>query len=366
MNIRIANIGQLVTPVLARATSTDACLLEVRAGAELLIRDGRIAAVGTGKRPEHLDEEIDAGGGVLLPALVDPHTHFDTSIGLADAKARLIARLRRALTGGVTTVEVKCSSLEGLSALSAVAHSGGPRLPSIVPTLYCPARSPETAHAASMSDLIGDAIPTVRRNRWARFCDVECGGGAYTLEEARTILRAARAAGLHLSLHAGGSGLSTLGAVAIELGITAIGHAGELGIVDPDEWNRAALVPVLLPGERLLRDRPAPDVARLLDAGLPAGLGTNSGAGPVAVGSMWFVVALAVGTMGLSLDQALVAVTLHNARALESGTEIGAIEAGRRADLMILDVPDYRELCGSLGDNPVRTVVLGGEVVHQR
>jgi imidazolonepropionase len=381
MDTLITNIGQLITPVPARSAPTATPFLDVREHTELLIRDGRIVAVGRTDRREHVDLQIDARGGVLIPGLVDPHTHYASATtsdvaneitgasALASgggARRRLHDRLRRALLGGVTTVEVKCQSLAELGELSALARTSGDQLPEIVATLFGAAPPPGTAHAERMAGLIGDAIPTVRRRRLARFCDVECGGDAYALEEARTILRAARAAGLHLKLHPGGGGIGALGAVAAELGITAIGHLCELNGRDAATLRNIGVIPVVLPGEGLIGGRPYPDVRRMLDAGLSIGLGTNAGSASLATGSMWLVVALAVTVLGMSLEQAIAAVTLHNAQALESSAEIGTVERGKRADLLILDAVDYRDLLGGLGEDPVLSVIRNGEVVHQR
>ncbi len=381
MDTLITNIGQLITPVPARSAPKAASSLDVRQRTELLIRDGRIAAIGVANRRERVDKQIDARGGVLLPGLVDPHTHFappieaDVANGIVDASAldphgsagqRVHDRLHRALIGGVTTVEVKCQALAELGELSALARLGDGHLPEIVATLFGAAPPLGIAHAERMADLIGDAIPTGRRRRLAQFCDVECGDGAYSLEEARTILRAARAAGLHLKLHADGGGIGALGAVAAELGITAVGHLCELDVRDAVEWENVGVIPVLLPGEGLLRGRPYPNAHRMLEAGLAVGLGTNAGSASVAAGSMWLVIALAVSVLEMSLDQAIAAVTLHNAHVLESAAEIGTVELGKRADLLILDVADYRDLLGGLGEDPVRSVIRNGEVVHQR
>ena len=381
MNTLITNIGQLVTPIPARSAPKGASPLDIRERTELLIRDGRIAAVGTADRRGRVDAQVDACGGVLLPGLVDPHTHFspptetDAADGIVDAPAlasrgsarqTVHGRLRRALMSGVTTVEVKCQSLAELSQLSALARSGGGHLPEIVATLFGAAPPLGTAHAERMASLIGDAIPTARRRRLAQFCDVECGDGAYTLEEARTILRAARASGLHLKLHAGDGEVGSLGAITAELGITAVGHLSKLDIRDAAEWKNVGVIPVLLPSEGLLRGRPYPNAHRMIEAGLAVGLGTNAGAASVAAGSMWFVIALAISALQMSLEQAIAAVTLHNAHVLESAAEIGAVEPGKRANLLILDIADYRDLVGGLGEDPVRVVIRNGEVVHRR
>jgi imidazolonepropionase len=274
--------------------------------------------------------------------------------------------LRRALICGVTTVEVKCQSLAELGELSALARTSDSQLPEIVATLFGAAPPRGIAHAERMAGLIGDAIPTVRRRRLARFCDVECGDDAYALEEARTILRAARAAGLHLKLHPGGGDIGALGAVTAELGITAVGHLSELNGRDAVVLKDVGVIPVLLPSEGLIRGCPYPNAQRMLEAGLTIGLGTNAGSASVAAGSMWLVIALAVSVLRMSLEQAIAAVTLHNAHALESSAEIGTVECGKRADLLILDTADYRDLLGGLGEVPVLAVIRNGEVVHQR
>ncbi len=373
MNTRITNVGQLVSPVPAQPSLGTASPLDVRSRTEIRIRDGRITAVGKGNRRESVDAEVDARGGVVLPGLIDPHTHFAPRADPASeddrrdrVRQRVHGRLRRALRSGVTTVEVKCAGLEELDELSALERSSDDRLPEIVPTLFGPAPPHGASHAEQMAELIGDAIPGVRRRRLARFCDVECGDGAYTLAEARTILRAARAAGLHLKLHATGGSIGGLGSVASELGITAVGHAGDLTGQDPEEWRRVGLIPLLLPAEGMIRSGTCLGPRWLLDADLRFGLGTDAGAESVSAGSMWLVLALAVTGLGMSLERAIAAMTLHNAYGLESAAEIGTIEAGKRADLLILDVPDYRDLLSCLGEEPVRAVIRNGRIVHPR
>ena len=117
--------------------------------------------------------EIDAGGGVVMPGLVDPHTHFAPQTGLdaghdsPQPGRRIDDRLQHALMRGVTTVEVKCADLETLSELSTVARSSDVRLPEIVATLFGAAPPPEMSTTERMAELISDAIPTVRRNATA-------------------------------------------------------------------------------------------------------------------------------------------------------------------------------------------------------
>jgi len=377
MDTRIVDIGQLVTPVFTPSTPSDISSLEVRERTELWIRDGRIVSIGPIPRRTRIDQEIDARGKVVLPGLIDPHTHYDAYVPLQEASVserpegcfnstpgeRASDRLRRALRHGVTTVEVKCGSLVELEELSALMRAEDGALPEVVATLFGGGPQDGVPHAVPMADLIAHAIPAARRRRLAQFCDVACGGSAYSPDEARTILRAARAAGFQLKLHVQGGELGAVRAMAIGLDVSAVGHANHLGRQDAEAWRRVGVVPVLLPGERLLEPESWPDARGLLDAGLMVALGTNAGSGSVAVGSMWLVLALAVTVLGMSLEQGIAAVTLHNASALELSSEIGSAEAGKRADLVILDVPDYRDLLAGLGEDPVRCVVQRGEVV---
>jgi len=377
MNTRIANIGQLVTPSPARTSLDPSTVVNVRERTELWIRDGRITAVGRVSRGERAEQEIDADGGVVLPGLIDAHTHFgpagETNGGaspsgdsLESARRTVRARLRRALRSGVTTVEVKCSSLSELVELASIGRTDAAQLPQVVATLFGAPPPPATEHAERMAELIGDAIPTVRRQRLAQFCDVACGDGAYGPEEARTILRAARAAGLHLKLHSQDGRSGTLRALAAKLEISAIGHLTALDDRDAAEWKRVGVLPILLPGDGLVGGRPYPVARGFVDAGLAIGLGTDAGAGSVAAGSMWLAIALAVSAMGMSMESAITAATSHNAYALEAATEIGTVDVGKRADLLILDIADYRELMGELGEEPIRAVLRDGELVHQR
>ena len=365
MDTRIINIGQIVTPLATRSTPNAS--VSIREGADMLLRGGRIVDVAPNPSGP-VGVEIDAGGGVVMPGLIDPHTHCPDpcdSSEAPDLKA-VARRLRRALRSGVTTVEVKCSSLEQLADLAALVHEDAEPLPDVVATLFGAAPPDGTPHAERMAALIGDAIPTVRRSRLASFCDVACGDGAYPPDEARTILRAARAAGLHLKLHASAGCAQATGELAVDLGASAVGHVAGLEPREASGWKRVGVLPVFLPGDALLGESRPLDAAGLLAANVSVGIGTNAGGGPAAVGSMWLVLALAIASLGLTLDQALTAATAYNAQVLESADEIGALDVGKRADLIILDVADYRDLLGGLGEEPIRAVIRGGRVVHQR
>ena len=377
MNTLITNIGQLIAPAPDSSALRAGTTFAVQEHTELSIQGGRITRIGCSDPSEHVDCSIDARGGVVMPGLIDPHTHFVPEVrsdvtGAADSDHELPLgqamhnRLRRALIEGVTTIEVKCRTLDELRDLSAAAHATDHQYPKIIATLCGAGPATGVPHAESMANLIADAIPTVRRRRLATFCDVECSSEAYSIDEARTILRAARAACLHLKLHGSGASVSGIGDVAAELGVSAIAYLQTIDRAEATVLGRSGVVPIFLPGAALAAGTPYPDAQSMREAGLAVGLGTNAGSPSPSVGSVWLVIALAVTALGMSLDQAITAATFHNAQAIEAAGEIGAADVGKQADLIVLDVRDYRELLCGLGENAVRLVIRDGEVVHQR
>lgn len=122
---------------------------------------------------------------------------------------------------------------------------------------------------------------------------------------------------------------------------------------------------MLLPGTSffLMKHRWAP-ARRLIEAGVPVALATDCNPGSSHTESMPMVVTLAVFELGLSVEEALTAATLNAACALGLGAEIGSIEPGKRADLLLLDAPNLLHLAYHFGVNPVAAVIKGGRVVH--
>jgi len=104
----------------------------------------------------------------------------------------------------------------------------------------------------------------------------------------------------------------------------------------------------------------------MLDRGLSLALATDCGTETPGIGSMWMILAIAITQLRMTLDEAIAACTYNGARALGMGSEIGSLEVGKKADLMILDLADYRELADGLGRNPVVKTMVEGRVVHQR
>jgi imidazolonepropionase len=388
MTTLITNVGQLVTPI-GREPLCGGRMraVTVAEGAELVAHGGRIASVGGGRSSVGITEAIDAEGGVVLPGLVNPHTHAVLPLVHLSARGsdvgphpqnvpeegiskRMRKALDRLLQAGTTTLEVKCGREAGeiseIDLLALLQHVGRSSPLRVVPTLLgTVSPSKFRQRADEVSSLIREVIPTVRRRRLAQFCDVVCGDGAYTEDEARTILRAARGAGLRVKLHIQEQDTVGFGRIGAVLEVTSADHLTSASDDVLLEMNRAGVVPVLLPGLSFLCGRSYPEARRMIDGGLPVALGSDFALAGYGVESMWTVLSLAVARMGMTVEEGITAMTLNAAAAVELADEVGTLEPGKHADLIILDVDDYREIPHCVGRNPVSVVVIGGQVVHR-
>jgi len=401
MRTLIKGIGQLVTPrgrgPVGGSGMND---LHVREGVDLLIEDGRIARIARSIPPRRGDRTIDAEGAVALPGLVDPHTHavfagtredeflarvrgipydgggiLETAQAVNAASEEALATnarayLKRMLAWGTTTVEIKSGyglSLEGevklLLAVRRLRRSGPLR---IVPTfLGAHAFPPGMRHDDYISTIITAMIPTVRRRRLAQFCDVFCDRGFYSVPEARTILRAARGAGLQLKLHADELAASGGAELAAELAATSADHLLKVTERGMRRMKEAGVIPVLLPGTAFTLGTDYAPARRMIELGLPVALGTDFNPGTCLIHSMLIIIGLSVMRMGMTIEEAITAATLNAAAALELADEIGSLEEGKAADLILLELENYRQIPYFFGHNPVRRVICGGKPVYE-
>jgi imidazolonepropionase len=207
-----------------------------------------------------------------------------------------------------------------------------------------------------------------RRNRVpgvSIFCDVFCEDGAFTLEQSRRILEAAKALGFGLKIHV--DEFKPLGGtrLAVELGAVSADH---LVCTPPDEVEllaRSGTIAVALPGTPFgLGHREYTPAREIIKAGGAVALATDCNPGTCWCESMQFVIALACRYMSMTLAEAISAATINAAHALGLGDEVGSLEPGKRADLAVLDAPSYTHLGYRFGTNLVRAVIAGGQVVR--
>ncbi|MGO8759059.1 MAG: imidazolonepropionase [Terracidiphilus sp.] len=392
-SLAIVNIGQLVTlagPARPRV-GWELNELGLIANAALLIEDGRIAAVGShAELRARISAEtnvVDAQGRCVTPGFVDAHTHLvfagnraaEFEMRLAGASYQQIAaagggiistvRATRAasendlldesrrhrdwmLRTGTTTAEAKSgygldrsTELRMLRVIARLNAEGPMR---IVPTLLAAHTiPPEFADRREqyVRWIAEKLIPEVAAQKLARFCDAFCDDHAFTIEETRLVLTAARAHGLELRLHAEQFRPGTGAELAAELHARTADHL-ETAAEETFHALRAAQVqPVLLPGSVFALGRTAyPPARTMIEQDLAIVLATDFNPGSSPISSMPFIVSLACLNMGLTPAEALTAATVNAAWSLGLGESVGSIELGMQADLLIHEFADYREI----------------------
>lgn len=382
----------------------------VRDAAIAIDGDGRVAWVGPASAAPHHERVVDLGGRVVLPGLVDCHTHLvyagdraadfelrcgglgyteiarrgggirrtvaATRAASVEALAALARpRLARLLAQGCTTVEIKSGyglSVDGerrqLEAIAALAAEGPQR---VVGTCLAAHIVPDehTDDRGRWLDLVTEEIlPEAASRGLARFVDVFCDVGAYTLDEARRVLEAGARLGLGLKAH--GEQLSHTGVaqLAAELGAASVDHVEHLDVRGVAAMAAAGTVAVLLPGASIfLGDTARPPVAALREAGVAMALATDSNPGTSPTTHLGLMVTLGCCWYGLMPHEALRAVTVEGARALDlAAGGVGTITVGGPADLAVCAIPGWRQLAYGLGDDPVESTWIAGRRAFSR
>ena len=413
----IRNAAQIVTMASGGRAKRGAALADpgLVVGGAVLVRDGVIAAVGPEADvralvPGEAIEEIDADGGVVLPGLVDPHTHllfagsrpaefearlvqgrsftdFLTSGGGAMDTVRatraatdneladlLALRLRRIAEHGTTTVEVKSGyglsveeELRQLRVLARVAVTSPIRVvPTALPAHFRPPDPGVTADAY-VDEICARLLPTVARERLATSVDVFVDRTTYSPAQARRILFAAREQGLPGRLHADQLADDGTTALAAELGCLSADHLGHVSPAGIAALAASDTIGVLVPGSLFFvpGEKAAP-VAAMIEAGVALALATDYTPGTSPIVSMPVAITLAMVLLRLSAAEALAAATINAAFALGIGDRVGSLEAGKQADLVIWEASDYREIPYRFGENLVRRVLVGGHTIVAR
>jgi imidazolonepropionase len=400
----IRDLEQLATPAGTGAPLRGEALANVDwlDGAYVLCDGDTIAAVGRMADLRPLDGdvlELDGRGLCAIPGLVDCHTHAcfggdrvdefalrSSGAGyeelhaagggiLSTVRATRAAGedgLRQAverhrswmLRTGTTTFEAKSGyGLDRdseLASLRAIESAGG------IPTwLGAHAVPPEFDDADAYLDFaLREVLPEAARI--AEAADVFVERGAFDVEQARRYLVACRDAGLVPRLH--GDQFTELGAVqlAVELGARSIDHLEATGDAGVRTLASSDVVGVLLPASALFLARPMPPARALVDAGAAIALATDFNPGSAFCESLPLVCSLACTQLKLSPAEALAACTVNAAHVLGRAQSLGRLAPGCRADVVLLDAPDWRYLAYHLGGEVVASVVQGGEIAWQR
>lgn len=411
----IKNAKQLVTskgysgkPMLG----DDLAKLEVIEGGAVAVGGALILAVGPTeevlKQVEITSTTgiVDATGKIVLPGLVDPHTHtvfagsreheLELKIKgmsyldilargggiLSSVKSNRVAskdELVRAglkytsemLAQGTTTAEAKSGyglTLEDeLKTLEAIAEVDGLQPLDLIPTfLGGHAVPPEYKGDTDgyVNRVVKDMLPVVAEKKLAKFCDVFCEEGAFSVEQSRRILKAAAALGMSLKIHA--DEIKPLGGAELAAELRAV-SADHLLAISKEGIRRMAqelVMAVLLPGTTFyLREKHFAPARKMIEAGVPVALATDFNPGSCPNNNMQFIMTLACLYLEMTPAEVMNAMTINAAHALGLGSSIGSLEAGKLADVVIFDAPSYLYLPYRFGTNLVSQVVKRGCLV---
>lgn len=359
--------------------------------AAVVIEGDRVVWTGESSKAPATDKAVDAGGRAVIPGFVDSHSHLvfagdrtqefnarmsgraysaggiRTTVAATRAatdeelSANVARYLAEALRQGTTTFETK--SGYGLTVEDeARALRIAARHTDEVTFLGAHIVSPDYADdPAGYVDLVtGPMLDACAP--YARWIDVFCEKGAFDGDQARAILTAGRAGGLHPRVHANQLGHGPGVQLAVELDAASADHCTHLTDADIDALAQSETVATLLPGAEFSTRAPWPDARRLLDAGVTVALSTDCNPGSSFTSSVPFCIALAVRDMGMTPDEALWSATAGGAAALRRG-DIGRIAPGVRADLVVLDAPSHVHLAYRPGVPLVHEVWRSGERV---
>ncbi len=409
------NASQVVTcegPARARrgAEMSDA---GIRTNVGVAVVGDRIAAVAPVMELRDVyrtAKEIDCRNGVLLPGFVDSHTHgvfgrprfeeqemraagldymeiarrgggIHSSVRDLRSKSEDVLfelayeRLLRLATFGTTTVELKSgyglSVEDELKTLRVIRRLSDVLPLRIVPTFLgaheipLESRTSTESRKAYVDLVIHEMIPAVAAERLARFADVFCETGVYTVDESRAVLTAARNAGMLLKLHADELTSSGGAELAASIGATSADHLAAVSDDGIKALGLGSTVATLLPGTMLFlgKTKHAP-ARRLIEAGVPVALATDFNPGTSPTTNVSLVLTLGVSQLHLSVAEALIAATVNGAAALGIANEVGQIAAGFSADMSLFDIRDVRELPYWYGDNRCVVSYTRGKACH--
>ncbi len=413
MNLALINIKQLVTVAADGQrvkTGKDMQNLGILENAAVLVEDETISWCG---KMDELSmssikeaDIVDCRDNVVMPGFVDSHTHLlfggsrenefamrsagatyqeiaargggilstvtqVRSMQKKDLKKEARHRLTQLLRHGTTTVEIKSGyglNMENeVKILEAITELGKEEVISIVPTFLGAHTVPpeyKTDKGSFVNDVINTMIPYIGKKKLALFCDAFCEEGYFSVDECRRILQAGIKHGMQAKLH--GDELSSCGGaeLAAEIGAVSVDHLEHISDTGIRALAKTGVVATLLPGVSFFLNHRYAPARKLIESGATVAIATDFNPGSCMSYSMPMMMTIACTQMNLSPEETIAASTLNAAAAIGLSHEIGSIEKGKKADLIVLDIPNYKFLPYHFGENFVVKVVKRGIVLE--
>jgi imidazolonepropionase len=351
-------------------------------------------------------ELIDANGNTVMPGFVDSHTHFifggyreeefswrlqgDSYMEIMKKGGGIINTVKATrnstleelvvsgsksldnmIKHGVTTVEGKSgygldkdTELKQLKAMRILNES---RKDIDISATFLGPHAVENKYKGKEDEfidfLINEVLPEVSSKRLAQFADIFCEQNVFSVEQSRKFLAAAKKMGLKLKIHA--DEIVRLGGaeLAAELRAVSADHLLQASDIGIEEMARNKVIANLLPGTAFSLKEPYADARKIIDKGCAVALSSDFNPGSCFTHSIPLIIALAALYMNMRTEEIITALTINGAASLARETEIGSIDVGKKADILILDFPSYHFLPYNIGMNIVKKVIKSGKIV---
>ena len=418
-NLIIKNASELVTcSGFAAKKGAEMSELHIIPDGAVLIKQGNIDAVGTTQEIEAKLEKsgedlaifdiIDAHDKAVLPGFVDSHTHFifggyraeefswrlrgdsymeimkrgggiiNTVKATREASANEllqsgIKRLDSMLSFGVTTVEGKSGyGLDKdteIKQLEVMNHLDGIHYIDIVPTFLGAHAVPEEFKGKAddfIDYMMEEVMPEVAERKLAQYCDIFCEQNVFSVSQSRRLLTGARDLGLKTKLHA--DEIVQLGGaeLAAELKATSADHLLQASDEGIRQMAQADVIATLLPGTAFSLKEPYARGRFIIDNDCAVALASDFNPGSCFSESLPLIFALATLYMNITTEEAVSALTINSAAALDRADKIGSIDTGKQGDLVVLEFPSYKFLPYHVGVNTVEKTIKSGNLVYDR
>ena len=413
VDLLIINAKELLTLAGSNSPRTGSEMNElgiINSGA-IAVKEGRIISVGSTeeltKKYDDPSKIIDASDKVVMPGFVDPHTHpvfkqtreneFEMRIqgksyveisqnggGIRSSIAGVREtsedelyklaekRINKMISNGTTTLEAKSGyglSTESEIKMLKVIKKLGEYLPiDIIPTFLGAHEFPieyKNDKEKYIDILINEMLPKVRELDLAEYCDIFTEDHVYNIEQSRRILNRAKELGFKIRMHA--DEIKPIGGAELagEVGAVSADHLGAASDEGIKAMRENGIIATLLPATIFSLGMKSYARARdMIEAGLAVALATDYNPGSCNCDSMQFVITLACLQMKMTPAEAIAASTINAAYSLGLGDKIGSLEIGKKADILIMDMPSYKYLPYHFGSNNVETVIKNGKVIR--
>ena len=413
-NLIIKNAAELVTCSGFKAKpGSEMSELHIIPQGAVVIEDGVIRAVGSTEEILKTHggkgyEVLDATGKAVLPGFVDSHTHFvfggyradefswrlrgDSYMEIMERGGGIInsvratreasreelfmagkRRLDSMLSFGVTTVEGKSgygldteTEIKQLEVMEEIDRVHPVDVVKTFMGAHAVPKEYKGNEEAFIDSIIDEMLPVVVERKLAEFCDVFCEKNVFSVEQSRRLLTKAKEMGMKVKLHA--DEIVQLGGaeLAAELGAASADHLLQASDKGIDDMAKAGVVATLLPITAFSLKEPYARGRRMIDRGCAVALATDLNPGSCFSMSIPLLIALACLYMKLSPEEAVTALTINGAAAVDRADRIGSIDVGKKGDIVVLEFPSYKFLPYHVGVNIVEKVIKDGILVLDR